>query len=79
LWAGWRADPVTTQYGSADLALIWDLADTFTGLSEPAQTARLNALGLSPKGKRDLRWRTPAEVETIRKQGQKVPKLKIVA
>ena len=77
LWAGWRADPVTSQYGSADLAAIWDLAENFCDLTENSQTVRMNALGLTPKAKRDLRWRTPAEVATIRRQAASVTKLRV--
>jgi len=40
----------------------------------------MNWLGLTPKGKRDLRWRTPNEVKTIRKAEEKanVTKLRAV-
>lgn len=79
LWDAWREDPVTSQYGPADLAAVWDLADQFEGLSETTQTARLDRLGLTPKGKRDLRWRTVAEAETVAKQGATVHRLKVVA
>jgi hypothetical protein len=45
----------------------------------PAQRLRLmDGLGLTPKGKRDLRWRTPAEVKTIAKQSAKVSRLRVV-
>jgi hypothetical protein len=33
----------------------------------------MDQLGLTPKGKRDLRWRTPNEVKTIKKQAEKAP------
>jgi hypothetical protein len=40
----------------------------------------MDSLGLTPKGKRDLRWRTPAEVETISRQRPvEVRKLRVVA
>lgn len=80
-WAAWRQDPITTQYGHADLAAIWDLAENFENLSEPTQTNRMDRLGLTPKGKRDLRWRTPAEVATIARQGKsaEVRQLRAVA
>jgi hypothetical protein len=79
LWEAWRSDPVTSQYGPADLAAIWDLAEQFEGLSESTQTNRMDRLGLTPKGKRDLRWRTVAEAATLAKQGAKVHKLHVVA
>jgi hypothetical protein len=56
------------------------LAEEFKALP-PAQRLRLmDGLGLTPKGKRDLRWRTPAEVETIsRQRPAEVRKLRVVA
>ena len=32
---------------------------------------QMDKLGLTPKGKRDLRWRTPNEVKTLKKAAQK--------
>src|SRR3954451_1266538 len=80
MWAAWREDPVTSQYGPADVASIRYLAAQFEELL-PAQRLRLmDSLGLTPKGKRDLRWRTPAEVETIsRQRPAEVRKLRVVA
>jgi hypothetical protein len=77
-WAAWRQDPVTSQYGPADLAAVWDLAENFAGMGESTQTARMDRLGLTPKGKRDLRWRTPAEVAAAEKRGTKVRRLQVV-
>jgi hypothetical protein len=79
LWEAWRADPVTSQYGSADLAAVRELARRYDSLAANEQRLRMDGLGLTPKGKRDLRWRTPAEVETIRRQPATVSKLRVVA
>ena len=67
-WAAWRQDPVTTQWGPADVLFAMELCRLYDQL--PAGEARLRAdsLGLSPKGKRDLRWRTPQEVKAIAEQ-----------
>lgn len=63
-WEAWRADPVTALYGPADRAFLLDLAfvhahaitsGRVTALAEVR--LRIDALGLSPKGRRDLRWR----------------------
>lgn len=78
LWAAWRADPVTAQYGPADKAAVWELARLFDDLAPNEQRLRMDGLGLTPKGKRDLRWRTPAEVETAARQGAKVQRLRVV-
>lgn len=68
LWEAWRSDPVTSQYGPADLAAVGELARLFDDLQPNEQRLRMDGLGLTPKGKRDLRWRTPAEVKTIEQQ-----------
>jgi hypothetical protein len=78
MWNGWRRDAVTSQYGEADVTSIKYLASEFYDLP-PAQRLRLmDSLGLTPKGKRDLRWRTPAEVATIKKQSASVTRLRVV-
>jgi hypothetical protein len=73
LWNAWREDPVTSQYSSADVAAVHELADNFTELAPNEQRLRMDGLGLTPKGKRDLRWRTPNEVKTVKKQAEKAP------
>jgi hypothetical protein len=73
LWEAWRADAVTSQYGEADIAAITLLAEEWTELTPADQDRRMDRLGLNPKGKRDLRWRTPNEVKTIKKQAEKAP------
>src|SRR4051812_47966729 len=57
MWEAWRRSPVTTQYGVEDIAAIEELAQRFYLLSEPSRLRLMDALGLTPKGKRDLRWR----------------------
>lgn len=79
LWKAWRNDPVTSQYGPADLAAVFELARRYDDLQPNEQRLRMDGLGLTPKGKRDLRWRTPAEVATIGKQESAgVRKLRVV-
>jgi hypothetical protein len=75
VWAAWRQDPASTQYGPAEIAaaieLAWLFEDNVRGeRSAPASEVRqrMQALGLDAKGKRDLRWRTVAETETIAAQ-----------
>jgi len=79
MWEAWREDPVTSQYSQADIAAIEELASRFYLLSYADQDRRMNQLGLTPKGKRDLRWRTPNEVKTIRKAEEKAKVLKLHA
>ena len=66
--AGWRSSPVTSQYGPEDIEAIVYLGQRFEELDEPSRFAMMDRLGLTPKGKRDLRWRTPQEVKTIAEQ-----------
>jgi hypothetical protein len=66
-WDAWRRDPATTQYTPADVAYALDTirliearADSLAGEIR----LRSDGLGLTAKGKRNLRWRMaePAEV-----------------
>ena len=64
-WSAWRDDPATSQYGPAEIAAAVELAyvhDAFVRGDEKAAEVRLrmDGLGLTSKGKRDLRWRTVA-------------------
>lgn len=77
-WRAWRRDPVTTQWGPADVQYARELARMYDDLPASEQRLRLDGLGLSPKGKRDLRWRTPAEVKTIAEQVPAVKRLRVV-
>lgn len=59
-WAAWRSDPVSSQYSAADIAYALDtirLHAAMTPSSASEVRLRMDALGLTPKGKRDLRWR----------------------
>ncbi len=58
-WEAWREDPVTGQYSPADIAYALDtilLHNAMTPTSANEVRLRMDALGLTPKGKRDLRW-----------------------
>jgi hypothetical protein len=59
-WEAWRCDPVTAQYTPADIAYALDtirLYDAMTPSSANEVRLRMDGLGLTPKGKKDLRWR----------------------
>lgn len=59
-WAAWRTDPVTQMWSPADIAYALDtisLYDVMTPSSASEVRLRMDGLGLTPKGKRDLRWR----------------------
>lgn len=68
-WKAWRTDPVTTQYGPAEIQAAIDLAYLYEEMVRgklsllPEIRQMQDRLGLNPKGKRDLRWRVPASPE----------------
>jgi hypothetical protein len=63
LWEAWRKDPATSRYTPADTAFALDTARIYQSLKPLNASAatmlqrRADALGLTPKGKRNLRWR----------------------
>jgi hypothetical protein len=65
MWDAWRKDPVSAQWSPSDLAYARDTIERFEQQAPAAELRlRMDGLGLTPKGKRDLRWRTGvAEVE----------------
>ena len=79
LWEAWRISPVTSQYGPEDVAAICTLAIEWETRTFADRDRQMDKLGLTPKGKRDLRWRTPNEVKTIRKAEEKAKVLKLHA
>jgi hypothetical protein len=72
-WSGWWSDPASTQWTAADLVSVHQLlilVDEFhRGRTTQANEIRLrgDGLGLTQKGKRDLRWRVgvPAEGDDV--------------
>lgn len=70
---------MTSQYGPEDIDAIEDLAREWAEMTYADRDRRLDKLGLTPKGKRDLRWRTPNEVKTIKKQAAKANVAKLHA
>lgn len=64
MWDAWRVDPVTAQWSPADIAFAIDtiyLHQRMTPSTANEIRLRMDALGLTPKGKRDLRWKITAE------------------
>ncbi len=78
-WKAWRSDPVTTQYGPAEIQAAVDLAFLYEEmvrgkLSLLAEIRQMqDRLGLNPKGKRDLRWRVPESPE-VKAEGRQAKK-----
>jgi hypothetical protein len=81
LWNAWREDPVTSTYTPADLVSLRQLCLRFGELQDSEQRLRMDGLGLTPKGKRDLRLRVSAQAVDERgvPKGAEVRKLRIVA
>jgi hypothetical protein len=65
-WRAWWRDPAATQWTEADKDAVWALAELLdAGLIRNAAEIRLRSdgLGLTQKGKRDMRWRVEVEDE----------------
>jgi hypothetical protein len=74
-WEAWRSDSVTALWTPADVAYAMDtimLHNVMTPTSASEVRLRMDALGLTPKGKRDLRWR-PAQVEPAAAEVRRLP------
>lgn len=59
-WELWRKDPATSQYTPGEVAYALDtirLYDQMTPSSANEIRLRMDGLGLTPKGKKDLRYR----------------------
>lgn len=63
MWEAWRSDPVTAQWSIADVAYAKATIRMLdAGKTKPSEIRlRMDGLGLTPKGKRDLRWRVPTD------------------
>jgi hypothetical protein len=69
-WDAWAQDPATGQYTAADIAACVELAYLMEGMvrgeEKPSEVRlRMDGLGLTAKGKRDLRWRPPAYLDAV--------------
>ena len=65
MFEAWRSDPVSALWSPADVAFAMDtllLHNEMTASGASEIRLRMDSLGLTPKGKRDLRWRI-VEVE----------------
>jgi hypothetical protein len=84
LWdRGWRWDPVAATFGPAEREALYLLAQDFDSLPPNEQRLRMDGLGLTLKGKRDLRFRLPAPgaaaAEPERPRLAEVRRLKAIA
>lgn len=84
-WDSWRKDSVTSQYSRADIQAAVDLAYVYEQwVNEPTIAIaaeirqRQDRLGLNPKGKRDLRWRTSEPAEVVEMPPPKRTRLRAV-
>lgn len=76
MFEGWRMDPVTTTYGPTEVAAVLELAflqeEVSRGTTSLATEVRQRSdgLGLTLKGKRDLRFRVvePGQDEPQRRK-----------
>lgn len=81
VWKAWREDPVTAKYSPADIAYALDTIGLRNrGLAKYPNEVRLrsDALGLTPKGKQDRRWRVGGEAEVHDLPAERERKLRAV-
>lgn len=66
-WRAWWRDPAATQWTDADREAVWAVAELMESWPRNAAEIRLRCdlLGLSQKGKRDMRWRVVLEDEPV--------------
>jgi hypothetical protein len=65
-WEMWRQDPATSQYTPAEIAYALDtiwLYNQMTASTASEVRLRMDGLGLTPKGKKDLRYRVIQDAE----------------
>ena len=80
IWDLWRIDAATGQWSPGDLALAFELGQTWQTLKPEHRLRATSILGLNAKGRRDLRWREPAEAKAVERTEQsEVRRLRIVA
>ena len=80
LWDLWRWDPVTTQWSKGDIGQALELGERYYRYKDETRLRIQTYLGLNAKGRRDLRWRAPAEVEAVKTtEKTEVRRLRIVA
>ena len=63
LWNAWRVSPESSQFSATDVQALWEFAAMFEQLKPNEQRLRMDSFGLTPKGKRDLRWRLPQDAQ----------------
>lgn len=80
-WAAWWSDPVSAQWSPADVAYAGDtirLHNDWLRSQMGELRQRMDALGLTPKGKKDLRWRIVDETVRREEPASTVRRLKAV-
>lgn len=74
-WRAWQKDPVTQMWSESDIAYAQDtilLHDRMTPSIAKEVRLRMDGLGLTPKGKRDHRWKVAVpEAEPVKASRQK--------
>jgi hypothetical protein len=75
-WDLWRTDPVTSQWAPGDLAMALELGERYWRIKDGDRLRMLTYLGLNARGRRDLRWRNPAETASAEKANQRAAELR---
>ena len=61
LWEAIRSDPVSSQYTEADVQMLKETMRVWRRLLPHEQRLRMEMFGITPKGRRALRFRTQLE------------------
>ncbi len=79
MYEGWRADPVTATFGATEIAAVIELAHLQEEVSRGRISLatevrqRMDGLGLTLKGKRDLRFRV------VKPEAEEAPRVQLKA
>ena len=72
VWRAWWEDPVSAEWGSADVTLVETLAYTYEEWARNGGPAlvtqvrqQMDTLGLTPKGRQDRRWKLPDAADIV--------------
>lgn len=77
MWSAWQLDPATSQWSATDVQLALDTIRLHAKSPVAKATEirlRMDALGLTLKGKRDLRWRVQAPAVAAAKAAAAKPR-----
>ena len=76
-WAAWRKDRVCALWGPSDVHFAMETARQYDSLPPNELRLRQESLGLTPRGRQNLRWRVPADATADGEQPVPVRRLRL--